>query len=337
MATRTEKYFSGLLGTATVRGAVERAAELAWASLSPVALPVDVFELARMRGIQVLEDLCGSGCPEGLLVPKKAGYTVRLRRDTAVARRRFSLAHEMGHTFFYVDGGAGPRHAIGVLDRSERAAEERICDQFASGLLMPASEMKRQLPFIPEADPSAFLQSISRLASTFWVSPFVVVSRLRSLEIPSPPCLVIYSSVRPNPKTLEQPALRVDFCSSLGDWQNRSVWKDRALNSVGLKGPVSLYDAWNSRPGPGSFSMDDQQRLSTDGHTTSRITEDVKLSLVTGGRWKNLEESCVSASRLYSWKASGGHCGTYVISVVVPAAGLAANSAARPLAVKSVG
>jgi len=321
MITRSERYFSQQLGAATLRGAIEQAAELVRRAGDPgqKSPPIDVFKLAKSRGIEVAQDLIGSACPEGLLLPRNTGFTVRLRQGATKGRKRFSLAHEIGHTFFYRDGGQGPRHAIGVLDRAEQAAEERICDQFAGALLLPRAEVSQRLVGSHEFEPSRLLQTIGTLASTFWVSPTVMVSRMRLLEVQGPPCLVIYSSVRPNPKTRSEPALRVDFCLSLGDWQNYHVWRHRALSSIGLRGPESLYRAWNSVRCQGSFSLDDHEGLTSDVGIVCEVVESVKLSVVAAGKWKAVEESCVSASRLYGWQADSENYNAYIVSVIAPA------------------
>lgn len=319
MATRTEKYFLALFDSTSLRTAVERAAQLVRASApaSPTST-VDVFTLAEKRGLRILEDLSGAGCPEGKLLPRRGGFTVRLKCGVTAARKRFSLAHELGHSFFYQDDGSGPRHVIGVLDSAERTSEERICDYFAECLLLPVAEIKRQFQSMANADAGMVLAEIDRTATTFSVSPHVVVSRLQSLEIFAISCLIVCSSLRPSSKTPDEPSLRVDFCAALGTWQGKFIWKDRGLRSIGLSGPVYLYEVWSRSRSPGAFSLKDVHTLVSDAETSHTFDESVKLSTIAEGRWKTVEQSCVSASRLYSWRSPSAGSEAYVVSVVAP-------------------
>src|SRR5712692_10556184 len=95
-ATRSEKYFVDLFESATLQGAIERAAQRERRERDEAfsSVPVDVFRLAKSRKIQISEDLVGSACEEGLLIPFKSGYRVRLRKSSTQSRKRFSLAHE---------------------------------------------------------------------------------------------------------------------------------------------------------------------------------------------------------------------------------------------------
>jgi Zn-dependent peptidase ImmA (M78 family) len=103
-------------------------------------LPVDVVGLASMRGIRV--DEVEANDWEGRVYVDPAGRPIiEVSRRHAVARRRFTVAHELVHTAFpgftadrryRVDGNLAS--AVFARNRSE---EERLCDWGAGVLLMP--------------------------------------------------------------------------------------------------------------------------------------------------------------------------------------------------------
>jgi IrrE N-terminal-like domain len=58
-------------------------------------------------------------------------------------RTRFRIAHEIGHSFFYLrSGGQRPRRLLPVGDE----AEERFCDAFAAELLLPGTSVEQRQP-----------------------------------------------------------------------------------------------------------------------------------------------------------------------------------------------
>lgn len=90
--------------------------------------PTDLASVVRLwPGLRVsVEDLEGAGY---LLDLGQAGGEILLRAADSLARRRFTLAHELGHWLMATP--TAPQH--GHDDRSV----ERWCDAFASELLLP--------------------------------------------------------------------------------------------------------------------------------------------------------------------------------------------------------
>lgn len=103
-------------------------------------LPVDVFGLASLRGIRV--EKVESGDWEGRVYVDPGGRPIiEVNGRHALARQRFTVAHELAHTAFpgftaerryRVDGDL----ASAAFARS-RGEEERLCDWGAAVLLMP--------------------------------------------------------------------------------------------------------------------------------------------------------------------------------------------------------
>jgi Zn-dependent peptidase ImmA (M78 family) len=236
--TRSEQYFLDLFGAASLQSAVERAAETTRGRLrgSLNSAPTDVFRIAMDNKVRVINDLVGSSCEEGLLIPRKGSYLVRLKKNSTESRRRFSLAHELGHTFFYKDSGNGPRHQIGLLSARERTAEERICNLFASALLMPSQRLREHLGNLPTNRPSELLDRLEGAARAFAVSLPALFQRLRSMEIDAPAYLLVSLTGRPNPATRTETTLRVDACVGMGAGANLCIWRNRSAGRIGLNG-----------------------------------------------------------------------------------------------------
>jgi hypothetical protein len=107
--------------------------------------PVDVEELAaslcRLR-VRDADDLCpiaGIAPPtplSGLLLP--ARWEIWVRRDEPAPRRRFTVAHEVGHHLLHSDGAAVLcRPADVETAAGDERAREREANRFAAELLMP--------------------------------------------------------------------------------------------------------------------------------------------------------------------------------------------------------
>jgi hypothetical protein len=90
-------------------------------------------------------------------------FEIVLNALDPLPRQRFSIAHELGHTFFYDRSLEPPARLLRIGGK----AEERFCDEFAGELLLPNEN-------IPEdAGPTLLV----RLAERFLVSVQVVAWR----------------------------------------------------------------------------------------------------------------------------------------------------------------
>ena len=102
-------------------------------------MPMDVDVLASLRGIGRSDELPVQS-PDAELVPDGVGgVTMRVNPDRPDTRRRFSIAHEISHTFF-------PDYATKAWCRTDSRYRDRnnpddylemLCDIAAAELLMP--------------------------------------------------------------------------------------------------------------------------------------------------------------------------------------------------------
>jgi transcriptional regulator with XRE-family HTH domain len=130
----------------TATGAREAAEQLLEAA-GVTSPPVDVDDLARGCGVRVA-DADFDGEVDGLVVQLPDGGAIGLDRTrTHPARRRFTLAHELGHHLLrhsaafsvdFADAGGAQGNSPTYNWRHERAANE-----FAANLLMPAALVRK--------------------------------------------------------------------------------------------------------------------------------------------------------------------------------------------------
>jgi Zn-dependent peptidase ImmA (M78 family) len=119
----------------------------------------------------VEEDLDGAGY---LLPIGELGGTILVNRADKEERKRFTIAHELGHWVL----GLALKKATGHFSQPKsapHAAIERWCDQFATNLLMPESMIKAVFAL---RDPVLVLDSLAHAASKFKVSELALFIRV---------------------------------------------------------------------------------------------------------------------------------------------------------------
>lgn len=127
------------------------------------APPTELDAIAKRLGIR--EVISAEMHADGELRGRNDGYTIVVSSNQGAARRRFSLAHEIAHV-------------IVKRSRSESASGrelERLCDDMAAELLMPASMFRL------EAGPRPDAGRIRRLAIRYRTS--ITATAMRCAEL----------------------------------------------------------------------------------------------------------------------------------------------------------
>lgn len=130
----------------TASGAARKALKEFIPGSSGASLPVNLEAASKFVGI---EQITEADLPtvHGLLSSTPSGsYIVSLARGQSRVRKRFTLAHEIGHAIVYksigVRGGLskdGRRLSCGT-ETEDEIDEERLCDILATELLMPREQ-----------------------------------------------------------------------------------------------------------------------------------------------------------------------------------------------------
>ncbi len=107
----------------------------------PLTYPFDVTELARDAGAEVFIAQLGENV-YGMIEGNESGATIYVDAESSSARRRFTIAHELGHMVSYKDE-ATMADFVDVRDDAGRgSAAEVYANEFAGELLMPRAIVK---------------------------------------------------------------------------------------------------------------------------------------------------------------------------------------------------
>jgi Zn-dependent peptidase ImmA (M78 family) len=141
-------------------------------------LPVDPGVIARNLGVKLVAkgsaDQPWEYSGYFLTDPLHGTPTIQYNRADALVRRRFTVAHELGH--FVLGHDDAPRDDPDHFGASISDPIERAANQFAAELLMPAEALR-------ELSLSGRMASVSELAEAFLVSKVAMSFRLNNLQL----------------------------------------------------------------------------------------------------------------------------------------------------------
>ncbi|WP_161967549.1 ImmA/IrrE family metallo-endopeptidase [Fimbriiglobus ruber] len=158
---------------AAIRAKAKELIALQAAMFGEPTMPINVDVLASLRGIQRSDELPVHS-PDAELVPDgRGGVTMRVNPDRPETRLRFSVAHEISHTFF-------PDYTTKAWCRTDARYRDRsnpddflemLCDVAAAELLLPDPWFSKDAAAVSSA------QGLSDLASTYRASREATVRR----------------------------------------------------------------------------------------------------------------------------------------------------------------
>lgn len=172
---------------------IEKIAESLLKDTGFYKIPVKVFDLAEKKGLNVIGHDLGSDI-YGILVLKEGKPTIGYNKSNSNVRKRFTVAHELGHLFLGHSGEGikidtysknyGQDEMVRAFLRDKNSStgeflEEREANAFAAALLMPKELLLDKL------DEYRFTETeiISKLAKDFDVSTQAMAFRLSNLGI----------------------------------------------------------------------------------------------------------------------------------------------------------
>ena len=173
------------MSASTARSAAEKLLD----RLGIVSVPVDVEFIAKKLGVEIVSEDLGPDV-SGLLVTRGRTSTIGVHERHAPVRRRFTIAHELGHFVLRHQFQPGEHVHVDrdrvVSERSPRASsgvdpKEIEANQFAAALLMPAKFVRMRAARFgsgPLLD-----DEISALAREFKVSDQAMTIRLTVLGL----------------------------------------------------------------------------------------------------------------------------------------------------------
>ena len=182
---------------AAIRLKARELIELHVASFGAPTLPINLEVLASLRGISRSEEL-PLHSPDAELVPDGTGrVTMRVNPDRPDTRQRFSVAHEISHTFFPdYTAKAWCRTDSRFRDRTDPDEYlEMLCDIGASELLFP------QPWFSQDAAAVADASGLVRLAATYHASREATLRRFAETSPESVAAVFLTWKLKPTQKS----------------------------------------------------------------------------------------------------------------------------------------
>ncbi|ROR90939.1 ImmA/IrrE family metallo-endopeptidase [Nocardioides aurantiacus] len=146
--------------------------------------PVDVYELARQLEVAVVETTMGKDV-SGMLIRDHGALTVGLNKRQVDKRKRFTLAHELGHLVLHRGRPLIVDSSIRYNLRDSTSAtatnrEEIEANRFAAALLMPEDAVRKAVQATQATTPEELQRKLGRI---FEVSTEAMGYRLMNLGI----------------------------------------------------------------------------------------------------------------------------------------------------------
>lgn len=146
--------------------------------------PIDVFSISKNRGIEIVPSDLGD--ISGILFREGNRITIGINQTHPETRKRFTVAHELGHLILHGDQPLHVDKVFAIKLRSHVSSEavdleEIEANAFAAELLMPTGMMQQKLQDLPGVLDYEKETVISKLAKDFKVSPQAMTIRLINL------------------------------------------------------------------------------------------------------------------------------------------------------------
>ena len=196
--------------------------------VAEAAPPVSLSIIASLRGIVEIREQEQPWA--GMLAPKPAtdNFIVSVRSADSWERQRFTVGHEVVHTFF-----SGFSSETQFRCNGESSRLEKLCDLGATELLFPRRFFLEDLASAPFS-----LESVERLSTRYGGS--IEATALRTVDLWQPePTMLLALSERFKPieqgrEATCEPRLRLDYGHCRGRWpyrlRHKSVADDSALS-----------------------------------------------------------------------------------------------------------
>jgi Zn-dependent peptidase ImmA (M78 family) len=150
-------------------------------SKSRSSIPIDLNKIVTFLKIKViLKDFEDSISGVLLKKDKQIGDVIAINRNHPLTRKRFSIAHEIGHFVL----STGNKNHLDMVFRKENLEnkldkDEISANQFAAALLMPRSELVKEIT----SKRIKTMADVEKLSNKFNVSREAMTFRLMNLGI----------------------------------------------------------------------------------------------------------------------------------------------------------
>lgn len=115
-----------------------------------LTVPVDVEEAVRRLGGELVESESLEDGMEAKVMRTGERFRIAIHQDRPKTRKRFSIAHELGHLFLHMGYLVNPErwskssdYRDSVYYRFGHSIEEEEANEFAAAFLMPADDFRQ--------------------------------------------------------------------------------------------------------------------------------------------------------------------------------------------------
>jgi Zn-dependent peptidase ImmA (M78 family) len=196
--------------------------------------PYSIVELAALQGIKRIEK-ADLGKTDAVLLRQPDGYVVKVNSNHHPFRQSFSCAHEIAHILLHdIERRSTDSPEFRALDLNiGRMARERLCDEAAAELLMPAPTFRKYLSRF-----GASVSSFEGLSGMFKVS--IPAIAIRVSQISEEPCVAILWRRRDKPRSR---GFQLVWASAPGSQRTEDY---RTEESGYVRDPSALLKAYQS-------------------------------------------------------------------------------------------
>lgn len=130
-------------------------------------VPIDIAAVAKCCGLEVTwtsgeKEISTCRGARGVLRPVPGGFKVMLFGTFPRSSENMTIAHEIGHTFFYDSTHSVPQRPYGLPPTN---AEEELCEFAARSILLPEEQIRKFTPTGASGPVSKAICDLARLAN----------------------------------------------------------------------------------------------------------------------------------------------------------------------------
>jgi len=167
------KWLTSRYGRKDIRKIAEDIAHDLLLATKQVKPPIDLSPICSFRHIK--EILSPALKSDARLLVRDNGFLIQISKQFQT-RRRFTLAHEIAHTYFYDLETSKPKR---MFFGSKPNEEEQFCDILASEIVMPSFMIQEEFSKVLRKNPNISpLVILEQLAQTFRVSDEAMARRI---------------------------------------------------------------------------------------------------------------------------------------------------------------
>jgi Zn-dependent peptidase ImmA (M78 family) len=155
-----------------------------------LSIPIDITEAVTRLGGTVAEVPDCNGPQEAMIRRIGERFEITVKQNHATVRKRFSVAHELGHLFLHMGyltnpekWGVASEYRDSVYHRFGYGIEEDEANLFAAALLMPEKEFQTIILSKTNDGSTTQIANIKQIANHFKTSAKAVVKRGEELGV----------------------------------------------------------------------------------------------------------------------------------------------------------